>query len=329
MSSHSAGVSLPGLSRTVFGTPSFPRSCSSPARRRSRSSAAPRPRTAPIPAAVSATRSEWREVKGDFASTTRPNASAIRSSRSSSARTTRSAGSSAATCMVTSGDATRSQKAASRATCSNRSASAGSNQVPRRRRTTSAAASGPPAAKKTSAVWASPTIRPSGAISSPRRPAGLPRPSQCSSADAIATTVASGNASRSRICAPRSQRSPTSSSPRRAPLRATAATLRRRRGRRPGGRADDVPHRLGRPVPVDPLQAALEVEVVAARGSATRGRRCSSSLRPSAEGRRRARSGRRRRGRARRRGACRSRRFGRRAPSAGPRSDRWRARAPR
>ena len=114
MSSHSSGVSLPGLSSTMFGTPSFPRSCRSPARRRSRSSAASRPRIAPIPAAVSATRSEWREVNGDLASTTRPKASAMRSRRSSSARTTCSGGSNAATWAVTSGAATRCQNAESR-----------------------------------------------------------------------------------------------------------------------------------------------------------------------------------------------------------------------
>ena len=68
-------------------------SCSSPARRRSRRVTASKPSTAPIPTAISATRSEWRAVNGDLASMTRANASAIRSSRASSATSSRSAGS--------------------------------------------------------------------------------------------------------------------------------------------------------------------------------------------------------------------------------------------
>ena len=46
-----------------------------------------------MPTAISATRSEWRAVNGDLASITRANASAMRSRRSSSARSTISAGS--------------------------------------------------------------------------------------------------------------------------------------------------------------------------------------------------------------------------------------------
>ena len=89
---------------------SFPTSCSSPARRRSRRVTASKPRRSPIPTAISATRSEWRAVKGDFASITRANASAIRSSRASSATSSRSVGSQP----DTSGSSRPRQNAASR-----------------------------------------------------------------------------------------------------------------------------------------------------------------------------------------------------------------------
>ena len=61
-------------------------SCRSAARRRSRSAAgAEAERACRSPTAISATRSEWRYVYGDFASITLANASATRSRRSSSA----------------------------------------------------------------------------------------------------------------------------------------------------------------------------------------------------------------------------------------------------
>ncbi len=72
-------------------------SCSRPARRRSRSPWAGTPMTAPVATAQRATSLEWRAVYGDFASITRANASATRSSVASSAVRTRSTGSHAAT----------------------------------------------------------------------------------------------------------------------------------------------------------------------------------------------------------------------------------------
>ena len=99
--------------------------------------------------------------------------------------------------------------------------------------------------------------------------------------------------------------------------------------RRAGRRSDDVPHRLTRAVPVDPLQAALEAEVVAPDDLRHAGRGAGAAHVLQQKGVEERRASRRRRGRAHPRAACRSCSSAPRAPSAAPRSGRWRARAPR
>ena len=101
-------------------------SCRSPARRSCRRVCAFRPICSAIATAISATRSEWRWVYGDFASITCANASAIRSRSCSSAVSTWSLGSRDETSSLVS----PAQNARSRATASNASTSAGSNQRP-------------------------------------------------------------------------------------------------------------------------------------------------------------------------------------------------------
>ena len=101
----------------------------------------------------------------------------MRSRRASPACSTRSSGSQA----ETSGSASDSQNATSRRHAPSVSTSAGSNQPPLRFRAMLQAASTPPAAWKISTVCARQTMRASSGISSPRRPRGWPRPSQCSS----------------------------------------------------------------------------------------------------------------------------------------------------
>jgi hypothetical protein len=91
-----------------------------------------KPSTSPIPTAISATRTECEAVNGDFASVTRANASAMRSIRSSPARSTRSPGSQC----DTSASASDPQNARSRQMARKASTSAGSNQRPRRCRAT-------------------------------------------------------------------------------------------------------------------------------------------------------------------------------------------------
>ena len=92
----------------------------------------PSPSRAPTSTAYSATRSEWRAVNGDFASMTWANASAMSSSRRSSACSVSEAGSMAATSAATSSSRRRSQIGSSTGIGRNRSASSGSNQRPLR-----------------------------------------------------------------------------------------------------------------------------------------------------------------------------------------------------
>ena len=82
---HSSSVSRPGLSRIGLEMPSLPMSCSSPARRRSRSRRRRTRVARRSPRRSAATPLEWRAVNGDLASMTCAKASAMWSSRSSSA----------------------------------------------------------------------------------------------------------------------------------------------------------------------------------------------------------------------------------------------------
>ena len=169
-------------------------------------------------------------MNGDLASMTRANASAMRSRRASSPTSARSAGSHC----ETSGASSAAQKSRSPQKRRNASTSAGSNQRPRRRLAISRAALTPPAAWNTSTVCARHRIRAARGISSPRRPSGMPRPSQCSSRLRIAAAVSSDRNSIRAISAPRSHRasmnlrvtSPSSRIPR--------STSKRRRSPAPG-----------------------------------------------------------------------------------------------
>ena len=152
--------------------------------------------------AISATPSEWRPVYGDLASTTRANASAMRSRPSSSATSTRSAGSTA----VTAAPSSEAQKAVSSSIVASASTSAGSNHVPRRRRAIPSAPARPSSCRKTSIVCARQRIRPGSEIAAPLRPAGRPPRSRAGNASVCWTVRRRGAAPCAR--APRGPRSP-------------------------------------------------------------------------------------------------------------------------
>ena len=171
-------------------------SCSSAARTAPRS--APRPSSSAAPATSAATRCECPPVDGDFASTTSAKACATRLIRASSAGIAAGGGAYACTAAASAAGSRGSRSSRTSAT------SSGSNQRPRRRRAV--------ATPQISTVCASPAMRASSGISSPRSPSGCPRPSQCSSSERIAATVAGPKPRSAAIAAPRSQRIRTSSS---------------------------------------------------------------------------------------------------------------------
>ena len=192
------------------------------------------------------------------------------------------------------------------------------------------AAATPPAAWKISTVWARQTMRASSGISSPRRPRGWPRPSQCSSSARIASAVSVVRPIRSAISAPRSQRaciservtSPSSL----IALQPPAAVAQRPVGRDRAQR----PHEGGQLAgPVDALGRALGDVVVGAEqrrhaGGVRRAAGVLEQQRVEQVG-----AGRWRRARAPARAACRSGTSGARGRAARPRSGRARRRARR
>ena len=211
----------------------------------------------------------------------------------------------------------------------NASAMRGSNHAPRRRSTILRAAARPSRTKNTSAAWASEAIRASSGIASPASPSGWPLPFHCSSSDRTADAASAGNASRSTIWAPRSQRAPTISP---ASLLSRGTTCRNRRARTSRGSpratvGGGEPQRLERALPVDHLAEPFQLDVVGAKQHRhpCRARRAAGVLQK--QGVEQCRSLLHGADRYRWPGAYPARRCARRVPAAGPRSDRGRARA--